>query len=237
MADALRTTALAAVESKRVARRSLVEVGASSAAEFEHVYRAYFGALRRYVAYALSDPSEADDVVQAVMASAFAACSRSERPVVSMRAWLYTITRHELLKHFERRPRLTLLEQDEIDRYGEDHASDPVEPGWLSDPWLIAHFERLSKREQQVLTLAFVFDLPAREIGRLLGSSRAAVDVAKSTALSKLRTSLAADGRGRRVAFGASRLAHPAPRSWGSGISVLPRPPRRVAWAAGAPWC
>lgn len=88
----------------------------SAAAGFEHVYRAHCGALRRYVAYALANSSEADDVVQAVMTNAFAACSRSHRPVVSMRAWLFTIARHELLKYFDRRRLLTLLEQGEIER-------------------------------------------------------------------------------------------------------------------------
>lgn len=199
------------------------------------MYRKYAAELRRYVAYALAGSSEADDVVQAVMTSAFAAYSRSGRPVASMRAWLFTIARHELLKHLDRRARLTLLDREEIDRRCDERtADDPVEPGWLSHPRLSAQFERLSKLEQQVLTLAFVFDLPAGKIAYLLGSTRGAVDAAKSKGLRKLRTTLAGEGQGRRVALGASRLAPPVPRSWGFGISVLPPHARRVSWAAGA---
>ena len=237
MSGPLRTTGTVRHKHAPFADPSVTEIGASAAAEVERVYRAHCGALRRYVAYALGDPSEADDVVQAVMTSALETRARSECPVVSMRAWLFTIARRQLIRHFDRRPRLMLLDQGEIERYSEERVSYPVDPGWLSDPRLLAHFERLSKREQQVLTFAFVFDLPAGEIARLLGSTRGAVDVAKSAALSKLRASLAADGRGRRLAFGASRLVQPDPRSLGSGISVLPRPPRRVAWAAGVRWC
>jgi RNA polymerase sigma-70 factor (ECF subfamily) len=90
---------------------------------FEQVVRAYAADLFRYLYWLCRDRAQAEDLVQETFARAWAAWAQ-QQDEKAVKAWLFTIARHEHARLYERKP-LAIDPDVELDSL----AAAPRDPG------------------------------------------------------------------------------------------------------------
>jgi RNA polymerase sigma-70 factor (ECF subfamily) len=162
---------------------------------FEPLYRKYVAQIYSLALYETRDPHAAEDLTEQVFVRALAALPRFHDQGAgdgsSFRVWLYTIARHAIANERRRRRR---HRSDPIDAALELHAPDDPAAQALSRleaqrAWQAVR--ELPPERRQALELRFVHELSAREIGRIMGRSDAAVRVLIHRALISVRRRMA----------------------------------------------
>ena len=178
---------------------------------FEDLYRTYFDRVYAYLRVALGQSQEAEDAAQQVFMQVLEALPRYEQRGKPLRAWLFTIVRNAALGHLQKHGRMDAVDPEEIDRHREENGTqDDLSPAlqWISDRDLLLFVERLPLAQRQVLFLRFMLDLPAAEIGQVLGRNEDDVRALQSRGLRFLQKRLAAVGR-KPAGRGRARIRGP----------------------------
>lgn len=148
-------------------------------AEFEQVVRAYANDLFRYLYWLCRDRALAEDLVQETFARAWAAWKDppDERAV---KAWLYTIARHEHARLYERK-RPDIDPEAELDAL----VAAPRDPGLAVD--LRRAFGRLPEAFRDCLLMQVLGGLSSAEIAAAAGATEEAINMRLSRARRALR--------------------------------------------------
>jgi RNA polymerase sigma-70 factor (ECF subfamily) len=178
--------------------RLVVRVQAGDREAFGLLYMRYFDRVYSYLRLALSDANEAEDATQHVFVRVLESLPRYQ-PEKPFRAWLFTIARNGAIDELRRRGRLHTEEPEEVERRRE-RAAGPAETElwalkWVSDRDLLHLVDRLPLAQRQVLFFRYALDLPASEVGDILGRSPEDVRQLHSRGLRFLRQRLTALGR------------------------------------------
>lgn len=121
------------------------------------------GALERYVRYRISNPTDAEDVLQEVYTAAMA----SRTPLherTDLKAWLIGIARNKCADYFRRRYHCSEVPIAEAERIAVLPAR--FAPG--RDNPVMDALQRLSAQDQQILRLCYWLELPQKEIAQRL---------------------------------------------------------------------
>jgi RNA polymerase sigma-70 factor (ECF subfamily) len=147
----------------------------------EELYRRYAEDVYRFACWLSGDPVEAEDLVSDTFLHAWTSTVRLE--VSTVKAYLFTITRHLFLKRQRRSKRYAKLDTDFPDRApGPDHRVEQEDE-------LMAALEALQKLpevERAALLLRAQHGLPYEEIARCLDLSLSAAKVKVHRARTKL---------------------------------------------------
>ena len=157
--------------------------GASSRSGFETVVRAYANDVFRYLYWLCRDRSLAEDLSQETFARAWAAWE-GQRDEKALKAWLFTIARHEHARLYERK-RLDIDPDAELDAIVSKTATDPS----LGIDVRRA-FGLLPEAYREPLLLQVLAGLTSAEIAAALESTEEAVNMRLSRARKALRTLL-----------------------------------------------
>ena len=138
----------------------------------------------RYLAHRTGDPDTAEDLAQQVFLKAWQAIPRYEARGVPFKAWLYRMAHNQMVDYFRtRRPTADL---EGIDQPEEAEAESIVLAAEMSAA-LERALSRLSEDHRQVLTLRFLMEKSAKEIGEIMGRKEVTVRGLQMRALQALR--------------------------------------------------
>ncbi|MDX6652412.1 MAG: hypothetical protein QOJ38_1193 [Solirubrobacterales bacterium] len=181
------------------AARVVLRFQSGDSSAFAELYERYFDRVYGYLKVALGQTQEAEDAAQQIFMQVLEALPRYEQRGRPFRAWLFTIVRNGALGHLQKHARVEATQPDLLDRHRENaSAADQEMPSalrWISDRDLLLFVERLPLAQRQVLFLRFMLDLPAAEIGEVLGRSQDDVRALQSRGLRFLEQRLSAVGR------------------------------------------
>lgn len=163
-------------------------------AEFVEIYTPL---VHRYCLNRGLQPADADDIVQDVMRSLFRALRDFHYDPArgSFRSWLYTVTRHEVNRHLKRLSKLPRTGNSTTLVLKIEETPDPREErdwdleyrrqmfAWAAES-IRAEF---SETHWQAFTRTTLDGADPAEVGEELGLSRAAVYIAKSRIVKRLR--------------------------------------------------
>ncbi|MEZ4522784.1 MAG: RNA polymerase sigma factor SigZ [Thermomicrobiales bacterium] len=133
--------------------------------EFGGILEAHYERLRRFVRSRVSNPEEADDIVQEVCLRAVSKLD-TIRDATRAESWLYQIARNAIIDHYRRRQPLAPLVDDLPGEADVAFRDTPDLSGCL--PRLM---DDLAEPDQQALRLTAIDGLKQRELAERLGIS------------------------------------------------------------------
>lgn len=147
------------------------------------VYRTYAPALLGWVRSQGVDPPTAEDVVEETFVELVRDCRSITGDGRSLRAWLFTATRRNLLDHHRARHRDRSVGVDRLPEVvstapsPDDAVAGRVGHGPLGDA-----LARLSPAQREVIALRYLCDLPTADVAAITGRSGVAVRQLLATA-------------------------------------------------------
>lgn len=145
----------------------------------------------RYLAHRVGDPDTAEDLAQQVFLKAWQAIPRYEARGVPFKAWLYRMAHNQMVDHF--RTRKVTSDLDGID-VPEDAEAESIVIAAEMSAALGTALARLSEDHRQVLTLRFLMEKSAKEIGEIMGRKEVTVRGLQMRALQALRREIEETG-------------------------------------------
>jgi RNA polymerase sigma-70 factor (ECF subfamily) len=165
-------------------------------AAFPALYREHIDEVHAYLAVALGNDTDADDVAQEVFLKVFQALPRYDPSKAPFHNWLFVIARHCAISHHRKEGRQAPTDPARLDASGETRqAADPVaRPAWGSTAVLHEQLADLPKLQRDVVVLTYRANLDVDEIAGLLHLTQPHVRQLKCRALARLRLAAAALG-------------------------------------------
>lgn len=164
---------------------------AGDAEAFGGLYDRFQPEIVRYLAHRVGDPDTAEDLAQQVFLKAWQAIPRYEARGVPFKAWLYRMAHNQMVDHF--RTRKQTADLDGIDVPEDAEAESIVLAAEMSEA-LGQALGRLSEDHRQVLTLRFLMEKSAKEIGEIMGRKEVTVRGLQMRALQALRREIEESG-------------------------------------------
>ena len=156
---------------------------------FAAIYDAYAGRLYRFLALRVSEPADAEDLLQRTFVKVIEALPRYEDRGLPFGAWLFRIARNVAIDFARAR-------SDDHDlTVVIDHSDDKVQPATVveqqADRRLVREaLDLLTPEQRDVLVYRFFAGLDPREIGALMGKREGSVRALQFRALATLRRHL-----------------------------------------------
>ncbi len=161
---------------------------------FAELYEAYFDKIYRYIVLKTGDRTEAEDMTQQVFMKALSALPSFRWKDVPFSAWLYRIAHNQVVDHLRRSSHRRTTELTE--------AITPADPGenpqqrvelGMDVERLVKTARRLTKAQQEVISLRFSSELPVAEVARIMKRSEGAVKALQHSAVQALRKMMMAE--------------------------------------------
>ncbi len=151
-------------------------------ADFNEVLEAHYERLRRFVRSRVSNPEEADDLVQEIC---LRAVSRLDtlRDEARAESWLYQIARNAIVDHYRRARLESALPEDLVDSEAYAHYDSPNLADCL--PGLL---DGLPESDREALRLTAIDGMKQRELAERLGLSLSGAKSRVQRARNRLRT-------------------------------------------------
>lgn len=158
---------------------------------FGLLYDRFQPEILRYLTHRTRDAEAAQDLTQQVFLKAWQAIPRFEQRGVPFKAWLYRMAHNQMVDHF--RTRRPTSELGDIDLADEADQEASLLTGEVNEA-LQRALARLSEDHRQVLTLRFLMEKSAREIGEVMGRKEVTVRGLQMRALQALRREIESMG-------------------------------------------
>ncbi len=157
------------------------------------IYEENFDRIYRYVVLKIGDRTEAEDITQQV----FLNCVKSIRAYkcggTPFSAWLYRIAHNQIVDYLRRKSKhaTTQLSESLVDCARESDPRAVAELNVQID-CVIEAAKRLTKAQQEVISLRFASDLSVAEAAKIMGRSEGAIKALQHSAIAALRKELSA---------------------------------------------
>lgn len=132
------------------------------------IYTQFCGRVSGYVHSRVSDPAEAEDLVQTVFLKVYANLSRYDAARASLSTWIYTITRNTVYDHLkEKRDRpVQELPEDTADT-GEEPLEGVLDREMLEE--LADALEQLPRQQRDIIILLYYKNLTRKNVAEMFG--------------------------------------------------------------------
>ncbi|TAJ20169.1 MAG: RNA polymerase sigma factor [Dehalococcoidia bacterium] len=151
---------------------------------FGALYDRFQPEILRYLTHRTGSPETAEDLTQQVFLKAWQAIPRFEQRGVPFKAWLYRMAHNQMVDHF--RTHKVTSELGDFDTPDDADQESALLTGEMSEA-LHRALARLSEDHRQVLTLRFLMEKSAREIGEVMGRKEVTIRGLQMRALQALR--------------------------------------------------
>ena len=160
----------------------------------EELYLMHFDRIYSYLQMTVGNRHDAEDLTNQTFVKMLESIERFQWRKVPISAWLFRIAHNLAMDHFRAHRRWQPEEEppepeDSAELSAEDEALQSI--GRQS---MLEMIEGLSKDQQQVLTLKFVFNFPNGDVATILGKTEGAVKSLQHRALASLQRQLAKTG-------------------------------------------
>ena len=153
---------------------------------FAQLYEEYFDKIYRYVTLKIGDPTEAEDLTQQVFVKALNSISSFKWKGIPFSAWLFRIAHNQVVDYLRRKTRRATMPLDES-LAGSDINLQLAAEQKLDIEQLLLATKRLTKAQQEVISLRFASELPIAQIAKIMGKSQGAVKALQHSAIVALR--------------------------------------------------
>jgi len=153
---------------------------------FEALVNAYSTDLYRYAYWLCKDAALAEDLVQETFMRAWKSINKLDKPE-SAKAWLFTILRRELSRHFGKQ-KMDLVALDHLE--AESGLTIDEHPGKVENWALQRALKKIEKQYLQPLLLQVIGGYSCGEIGEMLEIKKGAVMTRVCRARQQLRQEL-----------------------------------------------
>ncbi len=166
--------------------RSLVQrAKEKDEAAFVKIYENYFDKVYRYLVLKIGDRTEAEDLTQAVFVKVVGQIGSFNWRGTPFSAWLFRIAHNQMVDYLRQRSKRQPLPLDERVA-GQDDPQRTVETK-LEFERVLEAAKKLTKSQQEVISLRFSADLSTREVAKIMNKSEGAIKALQHSAIIALR--------------------------------------------------
>jgi len=163
-------------------------VGSSAAGAFAELYGQYLPKVFRYISYRIPDVTTAEDLTSAVFEKALTKFQSFRADKASFSTWIFTIARNTLIDHYRVNSKAQTVQLDDPaaamgPEVSPEEESDRAEEIRMLNSCLA----KLSRPEQEIISLKFGAEMTNRQIAKTLSLSESNVAVIIFRAVRKLR--------------------------------------------------
>ena len=155
-------------------------------AALTQLYEENFDKIYRYVVLKIGERTEAEDITQQVFINALKSISSFKWKGTPFSAWLFRIAHNQIVDYLRRKTKRPTVPLDESLAKG---GSDPVSltETKLDIEQLAAATKRLTRAQQEVISLRFAGEMPIAQVAKLMGKSEGAIKALQHSAVVALR--------------------------------------------------
>ena len=150
------------------------------------LYEENFDRIYRYIVLKIGDRTEAEDMTQQVFLNALKSISSFKWKGMPFSAWLFRIAHNQVVDYLRKKSKHATVPLDESLAAG---GSDPrqVAERKVEIEQLALATKKLTRAQQEVISLRFAGELPVAEVARVMGKSEGAVKALQHSAIVALR--------------------------------------------------
>ncbi len=153
---------------------------------FAQLYEEHFDKIYRYVAFKIGDKIEAEDMTQQVFLNALQSISSFKWKGISFAAWLFRIAHNQMVDYLRKKTRHVAAPLDES-LVSSDSNPQLMAEHSLDIEQLLLATRRLTKAQQEVISLRFAGGLSIVQVAKIMGKSQGAVKALQHSAIAALR--------------------------------------------------
>ena len=157
---------------------------------FAQLYENYFDKIYRYVVFKIGNRTEAEDVTQQVFLNALQSISSFKWKGRPFSAWLFRIAHNQIVDYLRKKTRQATTPLDKSPAISSDSNPQLAIERKLDIEQLILATKRLTKAQQEVISLRFAGELPIAEVAKVMDKSEGAVKALQHSAIVALRKTL-----------------------------------------------
>jgi RNA polymerase sigma-70 factor, ECF subfamily len=166
------------------------KIGSSAAETFAGLYEQYLPKVYRYVSYRITDTHTAEDLTSAVFEKALTKFNSYKADKAAFSTWIFTIARNTLTDHFRaNQSHKTVLMEDPAAEAEPNYRPEEESEREEELQALRTCVARLSKSEQEIISLKFGAEMTNRQIAGMLSLSESNIGIIIYRAVRKLRDS------------------------------------------------
>jgi RNA polymerase sigma-70 factor (ECF subfamily) len=174
-----------------VAIRRLVErAQAGDRRALEELYLLHFDRIYSYLHMSVGNRHDAEDLTNQTFVKMLESIARFEWRKVPISAWLFRIAHNLAMDHFRVSRRLQPEEELPEPEGAAEHSAEEEAFQAIGRRSMLTMIENLSRDQQQVLTLKFVFNFGNSEVATILGKTEGAIKSLQHRALATLHRQL-----------------------------------------------
>jgi RNA polymerase sigma-70 factor (ECF subfamily) len=154
----------------------------------------YYPAIFRFIAYKVGNQETAEDLTSEVFVRLLNAVRDRHAPQNTLRGWLYSVASHIVADYHRKQYRgsreVALIETIESD------VSGPAEQTIKKQTLETLHeaLTGLTDEQQDVIALRFGYEMPIKEVAKMIGKSEGAVKQLQARAVAALARKMAPEG-------------------------------------------
>jgi RNA polymerase sigma-70 factor (ECF subfamily) len=160
---------------------------------FTQLYEKYFDKIYRYVALKVGDRMEAEDITQQVFLKAIKSISSFKWKGFPFSSWLFRIAHNQVIDHLRKRTRRETVALEDTLLTSDDDPQLALERK-LDIEQLALATKKLTRAQQEVISLRFAGELPIAQVAKVMGKSEGAVKALQHSAVVALRRVLTGAG-------------------------------------------
>jgi len=155
------------------------------------IYEENFDKIYRYIVLKIGDRTEAEDMTQQVFLNAFKSISSYKPKGSPFSSWLFRIAHNQIVDYLRRKSKRATVPLEET------LAGGGTDPGLeaerkLTIEQLALAAKKLTKAQQEVISLRFAGELSVSQVAKVMGKSEGAIKALQHSAILSLRKILAA---------------------------------------------
>ena len=155
---------------------------------FDEVYGEYYTPIFRYIITRIKDRDEALDMTQIVFMKIWQYIPKWTDEHTSPLAFFFTVARNTLIDYFRKNSHRDIVSDEIVHIFSETHGTlDRENKDYELNQIMIQAIEKLSKEQQEIITLFYTHDLTYKEIATILSKKEDAIRQIHSRAIKKLR--------------------------------------------------